>query len=159
MATEFTIRRATPADMPAILSLWIEMMEHHAALDNRFRPSEEGPASFNKALLEWLADEYIMVLVADARPELIGYAIGYDRENPRVILPPRYGYITDMAVTASRRRQGVASALFDGLKDWFRERGLQSIRLNVAHTNPLSQGFWRSKGFEDYMTVLWGDIE
>jgi len=159
LVKELTIRRATPADVPSIMPLWVEMMQLHATLDDRFQPSEEGAASFDKALLEWLENERILILVADAGAELIGYAIGYDRDNPPVMLPARYGYITDMAVTAARRRQGVGSALLSAMTVWFRERNLHSIRLNVAYANPLSQGFWRSMGFKDYMNTLWGDIE
>ena len=159
MATEFTIRQATPADVPAILPLWREMMEHHHALDSRFQPDPAGAATFDQALLDWLQNPNILILVADAGSELIGFAVGIDRENPPVLLPPRYGYITDMAVTAAHRRQGVARALLADLTDWFTKRGLASIRLNVAHFNPQSQGFWRAMGFTDYTEILWRDIE
>ena len=159
MATGFTVRPATPADVPAILLLWQEMMQHHYALDNRFEPSAEGAASFHQALQEWLQKENMRILVADAGGELIGYAVGIDRDGPPVLLPPRFGYISDMSVAAAHRRQGVARALLAGLTDWFRERGLSTIRLSVAHANPQSQAFWRAMGFTDYLDTLWGDIK
>lgn len=158
METGYTVRTATPADVPAILDLWDEMMQLHAGLDARFLLKPDGRESFGAALHEWLVAEHIVILVADAGSELIGFGIGLDRENPPVFLPERSGYVTDMAVTASWRRGGVGRALYAGLVQWFQSRGLSTVRLSVAHHNPVSQAFWRAMGLTDYLDQMWGDV-
>ena len=103
----------------------------------------------------WLRDDDCCVLVADAAGQPVGYIIGMMRENPPVLLPPTYGLVSDICVDPARRQQGIGRRLFESLQDWFREKGLSTVQLNVAHFSPVSQAFWRAVGCEDFMARLW----
>jgi ribosomal protein S18 acetylase RimI-like enzyme len=131
------------------------MMDHHAALDARFRPAPDGEEHWAGILRDWLRDGGACVLVADAEGQLVGYIIGLMRENPPVLLPSTYGLVSDIYVRPAWRQQGIGRRLFDALKVWFREKELFTLQLNVAHFNPVSQAFWRAVGCEDYMDRLW----
>jgi ribosomal protein S18 acetylase RimI-like enzyme len=131
------------------------MMRHHAALDERFRPAPDGEEHWENVLRDWIRDDDTRVLVADAEGQLVGYIIGMMRENPPVLLPPVYGLVSDICVDPAWRQRGIGRRLFEALKDWFTEKELSTVQLNVAHTNPVSQGFWRAVGCEDYMDRLW----
>ena len=153
--SQVVIRQATRKDIGGILPLWNQMMDYHAALDERFRPAPDGEEHWATVLRSWLRDDDACVLVADAEGQLVGYIIGMMRENPPVLLPPTYGLVSDICVDPAWRQQGIGRRLFEGLQDWFREKELSTVHLNVAHFSPVSQAFWRAMGCEDFMDRLW----
>ena len=153
---QVAIRWATRKDVGGILPLWNEMMDYHAALDGRFQPAPGGEKHWAEILRDWIRDEDCCVLVADVEGQLVGYIM---RENPPVLLPPTYGLVSDICVDPAWRQQGVGRRLFGGLQGWFREKGLSTVQLNVAHFSPVSQAFWRAVGCEDYMDRLWFGLQ
>ena len=153
--SQVVIRQATRNDVGGILPLWTEMMNLHSALDERFRPAPDAEKHWAEVLRSWLRDDDFCVLVADAEGQLVGYIIGMMRANPPVLLPPTYGLVSDICVDPAWRQQGIGRRLFEALEYWFREKGLSTVQLNVAHFSPVSQAFWRAMGCEDYMDRLW----
>lgn len=156
--TTITVRRATEQDVPQILPLWQEMMSFHAALDPRFRPAPDGEAHWAAAITAWMQREDNCVLVAEAGSQIVGYIVGMMRENPPVLLPPRYGFVSDICVAPEWRRHGVGRRMFAELREWFRQQGADHIELRVAHNNPASQAFWRAVGCQDYMDSMWCEL-
>jgi ribosomal protein S18 acetylase RimI-like enzyme len=157
--TRVVIRPASRDDVGGVLPLWSEMMNHHAALDERFRPAPDGEEHWAKILRDWLRDDEVCILVAEAEGRLVGYIIGMLRENPPVLLPSAYGLVSDVCVHPAWRQQGIGRRLFEALKDWFTEKELSTVQLNVAHGNPVSQAFWRAMGCADYMDRLWFGLQ
>jgi len=157
-----TVRRASECDIPAMLRLWREMMDWHAAVEPRFRPlpCPGGERAWEDHLRRdiWENQDWC-VFVAEMDGKLVGQIIGWVRDPVPVFEPVRYGYITDAVVTNSARRQGVGQALFSALKAWFREQGVTTLQLQIAHNNPTAQAFWRAMGGTDYMHTLWCDLE
>jgi ribosomal protein S18 acetylase RimI-like enzyme len=153
--TTITVRRATEIDVPDILPLWKEMMAFHAALDPRFRPAPGGDAHWAEAVSAWIQDGDNYVLVAEAEGQIVGYIVGMMRENPPVLLPVLYGFVSDICVSPEWRQRGVGRQMFAALREWFRRQGADHIELRVAHNNPISQAFWRAVGCQDYMDSMW----
>jgi ribosomal protein S18 acetylase RimI-like enzyme len=156
--SQVIIRQATQDDVGGILLLWNELMDYHAALDARFQPAPGAEENWAEILLDWLQDDDACVLVADAGGKLVGFIIGLVRENPPVLLPPKYGLVTDICVDPGWRRQGIGGRLFEALIVWFREKELFVVQLSVAHRNPVSQAFWRAMGCADYLERLWFEL-
>lgn len=69
------------------------------------------------------------------------------------------GYLADMYVLPTYRRQGIGSKLFDSAQEWFRENGVRKVELNVLAKNTVGINFWKSKGFEDRRLVLLKSLE
>ena len=156
--SQVVIRRATPDDVEGILPLWNELMDYHAALDVRFQPAPGAEESWTDFLLDLLQDDDACVLVADARDKLVGFIMGLVRENLPVLLPSKYGLVTDICVDPGWRRQDIGRRLFEALKDWFRKKELFTVQLDVAHFNPVSQAFWRAMGCGDFLDRLWFEL-
>jgi ribosomal protein S18 acetylase RimI-like enzyme len=158
----FAIRPGTEEDMSEMFRLWREMMDFHARVEPRFRPlpSPAGEEAWGKHLRQdvW-GDEHWCVFVAETDGRLVGQIMGLLRDSVPVFVPERYGYVTDIVVDPAARRSGVARALFEALKAWFRERGVSHLQLQVAHNNSVSQAFWRAMGCTDYLNTLWYDLE
>ena len=159
----FVIRPGTEADIPGMLRLWREMMDYHARVEPRFRPTPPpvGEQVWEKHLRETiLGSENWGIFVAEGDDDrLIGQIMGALREPAPVFKPGRYGYVTDIVIDPAVRRSGVGQALFEALKRWYRARGTPYVQLQVAHNNTASQTFWRAMGCTDYLHTLWYDLE
>ncbi len=156
--TEVIVRRATFNDLEPVLDLWQEMMDYHARLDRRFRPTADGRDHVREVLREWMADDTQRVLVAVADGRIVGYIIGHIAEHPPVFEMRYLGHVSDICVALHWRRKGVGRKLFSALRKWFQNQGLTVVQLHVAALNPVSQAFWREMGFQDYMYRMWLDI-
>lgn len=155
---EITTRAARRGDVEAILPLWREMMDYHARLDPRFQPAPQAEKHWREALSRWLKDDDYSIFVAEAEGRLVGYIIGTIKSSPPVLEPPQFGFISDICVAPEWRRTGVGRSLYETLKGWFRERGLNVMQLNVAQRNRLSQAFWEEMGFEGYLVYMWKEV-
>jgi ribosomal protein S18 acetylase RimI-like enzyme len=149
------VRRATHADVGAVLNLWVEMMTYHAGLDDRFRPAADGREHFRSILQKWMADDRYSVWVAEVDGQLVGYTIGRLAENPPVLEPHLVGHVSDICVAPAWRRRGVARRLFAAVRAWLLQQGVTTVQLHVATENPAAQAFWREMGFSPFMTRMW----
>ncbi len=149
------IRPATRRDLEVIGDLWVELMTYHAGFDPRFGVPENGHGHYIKHVTPMLRDDMCRVLVAEVAGSVVGYLLAYIAENPPIFPTRRYGFIADLCVTNFCRRRGVGKLLVDDALRWFRRHGMESIQLNVAHHNPVSQAFWRKIGCADYLDHMW----
>lgn len=152
------VRQAEAGDLDAVLSLWEEMMEHHAPLDPRLRVIPGWRRYMGRATGGWLSDEACCLLVAEAGDEVIGFALGRPVGARLSLKPAPHGHVAHLCVTASWRRRGIGRALFAALREWFSSQRLSSIHVHVSHFSSVSQRFWRTLGFSDYMERLWCDL-
>lgn len=152
------VRRAEVGDLEAVLSLWEEMMDYHAPLDRRLRVFPGWRGCVAQAIGYWLDGDGYCLLVAEAGDAVIGFGLGGLVDTSLGLKPATYGHIAHMCVTARWRRRGIGRQLFGRLRGWFRGKGLSSIHIYVSHFSPVSQKFWRSLGFEDYIERLWCDL-
>lgn len=147
----FAIRAARPADAPALARLWREMWDFHSGVDRRF---EAGPQA-NHAMADWLrehaANPDACLLVGEESGRPIGYVLGLILENPPVVTLRRYGFISELTVTADVRRRGVGTLLLEAAHRWFLDRGMTEVEVNVAARNPVSRNFWKKQGYTEFV--------
>jgi ribosomal protein S18 acetylase RimI-like enzyme len=151
-------RRATMGDLDAVVALWREMWDFNASLDPRMSASPVADSIQRGWIGDHLESERSLVLVAQEGINLVGYALATILENPPIVTHQFYGYIAEMAVTASRRRSGVGTILLDGVHAWFRTKGLPYAEVTAAVRNPVSRGFWRKQGYTDFVERLRSDF-
>lgn len=148
------IRRASAADLPAIVALWKEMWDTNAALDPRMEANAMAEMVMRRWMEEHLASDRSEILVADDGGRVVGYALGTILENPPVVPHQFYGYFSDLAVTASGRRRGIGTRLTEALHAWFRSRRLPYVQVNVAARNDGARAFWRRAGYGEFVEQL-----
>lgn len=141
------IRRATEADLPGLVRLWIEFMDFHADTSLRFVRSADAAERWTAYLTGKLTEDDVRVLVADDGGELVGYLMAFVAEYPPIVEARRFGFVQEIAVTAGRRREGIAHRLFAEAERWLVDLGLPHIELRIDTDNEGSRSFWRREGF------------
>ena len=149
-----TIRSATKDDLPAIKALWKEFMDFHKERDPFFSRVDDAHEDFGLFMKDNINKDDWLVLVAAADDQMIAYGSATIMSYPPIYQDPRYGYIQDVAVTEAYRGQGVGRQLFERMAEWFREKNVSRLELEVAVTNEVSQAFWKKIGFRDFTKKL-----
>lgn len=132
------IRRALPADLPAVAEIYgREAREGHATFDHERRPIE-----FWEARLH-VGDDRI--LVAEHEGEVIGYASAAPyRPKPGY----RHTRETGVYVLPGRQGLGTGRALYDALLALLADDGVHLVVAAVALPNEASLALHRACGFE-----------
>lgn len=151
----FTVRPANTSDIEELLRLWKERSEVYLK-DPRIKMTAE---TWCQAVLTWLPREDVRVLVADRDGQLIGYIVGWTRENFPGLTPAHYGLVSEMSVDGHCKQGGVGTALLAELKNWFKSKNLTNVEIRVPHLQAIEQAFWRASGASDYYDHLWYRLE
>jgi ribosomal protein S18 acetylase RimI-like enzyme len=145
------IRRATLADLDAIEPLWKEMALFHQNIDPYFTIIPEAEANHRVYMSSLLRNDEKRIFVADDSGCLLGFLMAEVNTYPPIYVHKQFGYIGTISVTESAWRKGIGRLLLDAALDWFRAQGLQRVECSVAVENPVSQGFWKGRGFRGFM--------
>ncbi|WP_210429050.1 GNAT family N-acetyltransferase [Nocardioides eburneiflavus] len=133
------IRRALPADLPAVAAIYgREAREGHATFD-----LEPLPMALWE---EKLSAEGDHLLVADLEGTVIGYASSAPF-RPK----PAYGHTRETTVYVAPGHQGLGTgrALYDALLALLADDGVHLVVAAVALPNPASLALHRGCGFEE----------
>ena len=155
---KITIREAATADVPAIVELWKEAMDFHAARDPYMQRSEDGHVSFAEFVTEQISEESSLVAVADTGGEIVAYCLARVNQRPPVVRDRILGHLSDLAVTERWRRRGIGRRMVAEVKDWFKSRKIRRMELRANVANEVSTRFWRKMGLEPFVNILYTDL-
>lgn len=155
MTDSTPIRNARRGDIPSLVLLWAAMMEENARTDARLALHPHAREHMAEQFSAWMQDDKRFVLIAEEGGRLpVAYAAASIGPGNGWQVPARLGQVTDCYVVPSRRRRGTARRMAGRLKDLLYERGISTVRLQVAASNVSSLAFWRSMGYEDLEVIL-----
>lgn len=128
MADRCRLRRASPADVSALVAL------ERAAFSDPWTPRQLAMAIADEAASAWVAEES-----DGAEQSIVGYALG------RTIADE--GEILSIASAPSRRRRGIGRMLLEtALRDMV-ARGATAAWLEVRRSNAAAQAMYVAAGF------------
>ena len=150
------IRDARGPDREAIVAMWRELMAHHRAQDSRFLVAPDGERRYSRHIQEMMRSRDARVLVAETveRSPICGYLVVELQERPPMAMPGVYGFLSDIYVLESARRQGVGRLLFAEAQRWLTVRKAVAIELYVAEANPAAAAFWQALGFDPFLKLM-----
>lgn len=123
-----SIRRATPADLDALMS-----MERTIFPDDAWTTEQ---------MAQGLSSPYAHYVVVEQGGDIIGYAGAFHLPGDDV------ADIHTIAVAASARGHGVGAELFDNVLSWCATNGARRILLEVRSDNLAAQNLYQSRGFQ-----------
>ncbi len=152
------IRNAYDGDLEQIKGIFQEFVAFHTALDHVFAKIDGHETMFAEYVKSLIEREDATVFVADDNGDIAGYIIGIIQNKPPVYLKPVYGFIDSTAVKESYQRQGTGTMMFQAIRDWFSDQGIEHVELYAALMNPKSTSFWRKMGFASYLEALYTTV-
>jgi ribosomal protein S18 acetylase RimI-like enzyme len=137
------IRTATPSDGPALAALYVELQEHHFALqphNPRYRVAGERWRQIARTAVE---DPDGEVLVADEDGVVVGCAVLRYEEKPWGLACQ----IDTLIVVEGRRGRGIGGALMTASEQVAANRGALGMRVEVVVENDDGRSFYERRGY------------
>lgn len=161
MSADIVIRPATRADAPTLGRLAALLVKTHHEFDRRrFIPpmpnTAEGYGSFLGSQLD---EPKIVVLVAEAEGEVIGYTYAGVEGRDWMSLRGPAGVLHDIVVDPDRRRHGVGRKLLDATVARLQSLGARQLVLFTADRNEGAQRLFASAGFRRTMVEMTRDLD
>lgn len=144
------IRRATRADITAILRLTQKIYRFHARLDQpRFGVRRGLSTVYRRWLNRLLRDPRAIVLIAERRGRVVAYLVGSVEEEIPVYWQPECGWIHDLWVEPRLRGAGLAAQMTQLALAHFRALDQQQVRVQTWIGNKAAQRLFATAGFRD----------
>ena len=145
------VRPATPADIPALMALLVQVnMVHHNGRPDLFK----GPTTkYTEAELEQILqnDDTPVFVCVDEDDRVLGHGFCVlERYGGQLMTERTTLYIDDICVDEAARGRGVGRALYDAILAFARERGCHNVTLNVWSCNPGAMKFYEKLGMKPY---------
>ena len=152
----FSIRPAAEHDLATLGSLGASLMRVHYAFDpQRFlAPGDRPDQGYAWFLGTQLREPEVVILVAEQDGRVLGYIYaGLEPLSWKELRGPA-GFIHDVVVEESARREGIASALLDAAAEWLKAQGAPRVVLWTAAQNDGAQRLFAEKGFRRTMLEM-----
>ena len=149
-----SVRRAAATDLEALRALWVEITEHHAALDPLYTLRAGAGREIRALLRSMLADARVAVFVCEQDGEVVGMSCVRIDQAPPILREVERAEITDVGVRRGLRGRGIGRLLAAAALAWVREQGVARVEVRVVAANREGQAFWRALGFGDHLEIL-----
>jgi GNAT superfamily N-acetyltransferase len=150
------VRRAEKRDLPVLGRLGASLVRSHYAFDShRFMAPgaglEKGYASFLGTQID---EDDVAIFVAERRGHVIGYVYAGIEDKSWKELREAAGFVHDVVVEESERREGVGSRLVEEASAWLVSRGVPRVMLWTAEKNGRGQRLFEKLGFRRTMVEM-----
>lgn len=140
------IKESSDASMEAIRTMFGEMYaymrEHGLKLDLAGNGAQKWVENVSKGL-----DRFNCIFLAEENGKPTGFAHGSLRLSPDYLGNKKLGVITHVFVRDEYRKQGVGKKLVLALENWFSEKQVHSVELQVLDMNKAGIAFWQELGY------------
>ncbi len=146
------IRKAHEGDIDTIFNLWIESMKYHEKLDSfTFGFDIQGAEAGKKFIREQYSKDTTILLIAEKNEKIVGYLLGEIRERLPFQKLHRTGYIFDIVVLEKERRKGIGTGLLEKAFDFFKDKNIGTVMLNVSEKNRSALKFYEKHKFVTFI--------
>ena len=148
------LRKATPEDLPVLLTFEAGIVETERPFDVTLKDNE----IHYYDIAYMIAAPHVEVVVAVAGSEIIGS--GYARiEDSKVYLKhPQHAFLGFMYVKPAYRGMRVNQKIIEALKKWAILKGITEFRLDVYSENEAAIRAYEKVGFSKLLITMRGSI-
>ncbi|MCW5875547.1 MAG: GNAT family N-acetyltransferase [Anaerolineales bacterium] len=144
--TEWTVREATPADLPGVAVYWKKLQEYHLGLGLIYSLPDDAADKWVDSFKRTLG-RFSFLWVAGPEGAPVAFLLCRVKQSPAYFGGMQVGQLSDMYVDDSLRGTGVGRMLGDEAMKKFAELGVHSIEGEVQLGNEVSLNFWAKYGF------------
>jgi len=150
-----TIRPATRTDEESLGRFGGALMrQHHAADPRRFIQVEHPEAGYGRYLVSQLASPDSLVLVAEQAGRIVGYVYADVEGTSWRDLRGPCGFVHDVFVDESVRRQGAGRELLRAAIEWIHSKGRSQVVLWTKTKNDGAKRLFATLGFRPTMIEM-----
>jgi len=148
------IRRATAADLPALLPALLVFEQGVVEAERPFNSRLKADSVRYYDIARLIADKESIVLVAENADRLIGSGLAMLKSSSDNYVYDRHAYLGLMFVEPSFRGQGVVQRIIEELLTWAREKGITDFFLDVYAENAPAIRAYEKFGFRANMLEM-----
>jgi ribosomal protein S18 acetylase RimI-like enzyme len=138
-----TIRPAVIDDLPSIAALFIELKDHHHALEPHLERYLVPDREWWDISERTLRDDEQRVMVAEDNGVVIGFANYHFEPKPW----GRACHVDTLLVTEAHRGDGVGTELMNEVERVAIDAGAKAMRLEVLQSNVDGRTFYETRGY------------
>jgi ribosomal protein S18 acetylase RimI-like enzyme len=152
-------------DADTIARLWLEFMKEHRKMGSKYG---EDLIPDVKEDAPWGVEEYYrrnirsgngLLLVIDEEGDIGGFMLCQVMKNIPIFVKEKVGYLSSVYIKPGFRGMGYSSEMFRRSMEWFEQKGITEISLNVMYCNPNAKEVYRSWGFKDIHSHMRLDLD
>ena len=147
-ADDYAIRRARREDLPAVRSLWEDLMEIHGRIHDYYRVRPGGSRVWGEYIARHLRGGDGRLWIGEGDGAVIGVLLAYISDLQSFYRLERIGVLSDIAVAAGHRGRGVGRRLVETASAWFGKKGVDRAITNIVPANSQARAFWNAMGFD-----------
>ena len=155
--SDTTIRPATEADRPWLVSAMACISDHERTLHDSRRPGADCADAYLAQVEAAIAADGGAILIAQRGEALLGCIAFRACRDENVAETPDsnvYGYVSDLYVVETARGQGGAGSLLAAAESHFRRARLARMRIGSLAANAPAVRAYGKFGFGEYEVIL-----
>jgi ribosomal protein S18 acetylase RimI-like enzyme len=137
---EITLLTGGPELVDRIEPLWWQLRQHHADLPTIWRATIlDSSFDSRRTRLQVKAPQEILVVIASSGDNDVGYCVSSINNE--------VGEVESIFVAEAHRRHGVGHSMMLRTMDWFNEKTVNTIVVDILDGNDAAQAFYAAYGF------------
>lgn len=132
-------------DIETVRPLWTLLNSMHFHHSNNWK-SHFKNLTFQKRIEVLQRADEVTIFIIKQESEIIGYCIAS--------IKAKVGEIDSLFIREGNRGHGFGEILMTRCNQWFEERGIKELNVEVAEGNETALPFYEKLGFKKYMTIL-----
>jgi len=158
--TPVVIEQCRLGNVEALVGLWMDLMKESSRYDKHYRTSQGAADRLRSEFFSTMRDSSVIHLgVFTQDRELVGFATAYVTRPSSCFVSVPVGMLENMYVKPEYRRNGIGADLTKRILNWFKNRKVSRVMLNVLAGNVEGHAFWTRMGFKPDKYVLSVDID
>jgi GNAT superfamily N-acetyltransferase len=148
-----SIRRARAEDLPALLELWLGLVDYHRRLTPEFPAMAGIREVIASEIRRGVQRDFCRLYVADEGARLVGFLFAEVESTSSPSEPPP-AWIHELWVEPEARGAGIGARLLREAETFFAERGVARLSVRVESANEVGRSFWARHGFAERARIL-----
>lgn len=147
------LRRAELSDVDVTVSFRLSLQRHLEKSNPMiWKYTDEWKEIIRKNLEEQLVDENHLILIAEVKDDVVGFAHG-EVQYRTTHLPAIVGRIASIFIIEDYQRRGIGSRLIQEIYKFFRTKNVEDVYLRYVLCNIEGEKFWEKLGFKPILTT------